>query len=283
MNTLKTGLLMAAITALLMLCGNVIGGQAGLFIALGFAVVMNFGMYWFSDKMVLKMTRAIPLDPAQAPELYAMTERLVQRAGIPMPRLYLIPDPSPNAFATGRNPAHSAVAVNQGLLDLLNRDEVEGVVAHELAHIKNRDTLISTVAATFAGAISALGNMAMFAGMFAGGSEDRPNPIALLVMAIAAPIAATLIQLGISRTREYAADRTAAELVGRPDGLQNALLKLERGAQMVPNHSMTPSTAHMCIVNPLTGRQALGMMAKLFSTHPPISERVRRLEEARSR
>jgi len=273
---------MAAITALLMLCGNVIGGQAGLMIALVMAVVMNVGTYWFSDKLVLRMTRAIPLEPSQAPALYEMTERLSQRAGIPMPKLYLIPDASPNAFATGRNPSHSAVAVNQGLLDLLSQDEVEGVVAHEIAHIRNRDTLISTVAATFAGAIGMLGNMAMFAGMFAGGDQDRPNPLALLVMAIGAPIAATLIQLGISRTREYSADRTAAELVGRPDGLQNALLKLERGSQLVPNHSMSTSTAHMCIVNPLTGRQAMGMMQSLFSTHPPIAERVRRLEETRS-
>lgn len=274
MSNLKTGLLMAAITALLVVTGNAIGGSTGLVLALVMAVVMNMGAYWFSDKIVLAMTRAQPLDERQAPELYRMVERLSERAGIPMPRLYLVPDPSPNAFATGRNPAHGVVAVNQGLLQILDSREVEGVIAHEIAHIKHRDTLTSALVATVAGAIGSLANLAMFAAMFGGRDDDR-NPLVELLAMIFAPLAATLIQLAVSRAREYEADKTAAELVGSPVGLRNALVKLHMGVQQVPGH-IQPTAAHMCIVNPFAGVGS-GLM-KLFSTHPPMEERVRRLD-----
>jgi heat shock protein HtpX len=270
---------MAALTLLVVLLGRMIGGQQGMVLAFLFAIGMNFFSYWFSDKMVLAMTRAQPVEPHEAPELYAMVERLAQRAGLPMPRLFVIPDDTPNAFATGRNPRHAVVAVNRGLLRMLDQPEVEGVVAHELAHIKHRDILISTIAATMAGALTMLAHWAQFAMMFGGfgRSDDEEeggmNPIAALIMIIVAPIAAMLIQFAISRSREYAADEAAGRLTGRPMNLASALLRLEQGVQMLPSHA-SPATAHMYIVNPLRG----GGIATLFSTHPATADRVARLQ-----
>ncbi len=275
LNLLKTGILLTALTLLLIAIGNMLGGQTGLLVALVLAAIMNLGAYWFSDKLVLAMSGAQPISEQEAPELYAMVHRLCQRANLPMPRLYLIPEEQPNAFATGRDPHHAAVGVTQGLLRLMDRQEVEGVIAHELAHIKNRDTLIMAVAATIAGAISYLAHMFYYASLFAGSRDERGgNPIAALAMLILAPIAATIIQLAISRSREYEADRVGAEIAGTPIGLANALRKLELAAQRIPMHHAEPATAHMYIVNPLSGG---GLMA-LFSTHPPVKERIRRLE-----
>lgn len=281
MNTLKVGLLLTALTALLVWLGNFLGGTAGMVIALVLAAVMNLGSFWFSDKLVLKMTRAQPVDRSQAPELHAMVERLSERAGIPVPALYVVPDPSPNAFATGRSPEKGVVAVNQGLLDILDRDEVEGVIAHEIGHIKHRDTLTMAIVATIAGAVMMISNMLQFAAFFGGGNDEEGgvNPLAALAMAMVAPIAAMLIQMGISRAREYEADRLGAEIAGTPLGLRDALLKLHRGVQAVPGH-VPPQTAHLCIVNPFTG---VGGLAALFSTHPPVQERVRRLEALQAR
>jgi heat shock protein HtpX len=273
MNTLKVGILLLAITALFVFIGSLIGGTGGAVIAFGLAVLLNFGTFWFSDKLVLKMTKAQPVTPQEAPELHDMVERMAARAGIPKPSVYIVNDPSPNAFATGRSPSHAAVAVNTGLMNLLNREEVEGVVAHEIAHIKHRDTLTMTVVATIAGAIMVLATFARFAAIFGGGSEDRPNPIVLLLIAIIAPLAATLIQLAISRAREYEADRLGAELAGTPHGLANALLKLEKGSDIVPSEKARPQTAPLYIVNPLRG----GGVMSLFMTHPPIEKRVAKL------
>ncbi len=281
MNTLKVGILLVALTALFIFVGDAIGGRSGAMIAFALALVMNLVSYWFSDKIVLSMYGARPLSPADSPELYRMTERLAERAGIPMPRLYVVPGPQPNAFATGRNPAHSAVAVTEGLLSLLNRDEVEGVIAHEIAHIKHRDTLTMTVVATIAGAVMLLADMARWAMIFGGArSEDREggNPLVFLLVMIVAPIAAMLIQLAISRAREYEADATGARLAGSPDGLANALRKLEQASRMIPMEA-SPSTAHLFIVNPLRGMG--GALMSLFMTHPPIEERIRRLERMR--
>ena len=281
MNTLKVGVLLVALTALFIFVGDAIGGRSGAMIAFALALVMNLISYWFSDKIVLSMYGARPLSPADAPELYRMTERLAERAGIPMPRLYVVPGPQPNAFATGRNPAHSAVAVTEGLVSLLNRDEVEGVIAHEIAHIKHRDTLTMTVVATIAGAVMLLADMARWAMIFGGArSEDREggNPLVFLLVLIVAPIAAMLIQLAISRAREYEADATGARLAGSPDGLANALRKLEQASRMIPMEA-SPSTAHLFIVNPLRGMG--GAVMSLFMTHPPIEERIRRLQQMR--
>jgi heat shock protein HtpX len=239
---------------------------------------MNFVSYWFSDKIVLSMYRAQPVTEAQAPELYGIVRRLSQKAGLPMPKVYVIPDGTPNAFATGRNPEHGVVAVTEGIMRLLAREELEGVIAHELSHIKHRDILTQTVVATIAGAISMLAQMAQWAMIFGGGRRDddeHGSPIAALVMMIVAPIAAMLVQMAISRTREYEADRGGAAMAGNPYGLANALLKLEQGKQLVPMHDPKPATAHMFIVNPLSG----GGLMTLFSTHPPIAERVKRLKE----
>lgn len=274
-NNLKVGLMMAAITALLVVSGNALGGSAGMALALLFSLIMNVGTYWFSDKIVLRMTRAVPLSELDAPGLFEMVRRLSDRAGIPAPRLYLVPDPSPNAFATGRSPSHGVVAVNQGLLDILDRHEVEGVVAHEIAHIKHRDTLTSAIVATMAGAISSIANIAMFSSIFGGGDDEGGNPLTLLLTMLVAPMAAMLIQFGVSRSREFEADKTAAQLTGSPRGLQRALLKLDQGVAEVPT-AMSPSSAHLCIVNPFSG-VGRGVVT-LFSTHPPIEERVRRLE-----
>jgi heat shock protein HtpX len=279
MNTLKTAVLMAGLTALLMAIGYWIGNTSGMVFAFILAAGMNFVSYWYSDKMVLAMTHAQPVGPSEAPQLYAMVERLCQRAGLPLPKLYVIPDPTPNAFATGRNPEHAAVAANEGLLNILDADEVEGVIAHEIAHIKHRDILISTVAATMAGALSMLAQWLSYSLMFSGygRSSDEEgegmNPLAGMVMIILAPIAAMIIQMAISRTREYAADDLGGRLCGHPMSLANALLKLERGVGMLPSQA-NPATAHMYIVNPLHG----GGLASLFSTHPATEERVARLE-----
>lgn len=282
LNTLKVGILLVVMTALIVLIGRVVGGTAGMAIALVLAVLMNFGSYWFSDKIVLKMTGAQPVGPQDAPELYQMTQDLARLANLPMPALYIINDPQPNAFATGRSPNHAAVAVNTGLLDILDRREVAGVVAHELAHIKHRDTLTMTIVASLAGAFMLLVQIAQFSAIFGfGGNSDEEgglNPIALIAMMIVGPIAATLIQMAVSRAREFEADRLAAQLTGSPDGLINALLKLERGASAIPTHSMSPQNAHMCIVNPLRG---IGGLTALFSTHPPIEKRVASLEALR--
>ena len=279
MSNFKVFLMMSGLTALLIFMGHALGGNAGLILMALISGVMNLVTFFYSDKIVIKMTRAQEVDERQAPELFAMTRSLAERANIPMPRLYIVPDMSPNAFATGRSPQHGVVAVNEGLLRMLTWQEVEGVVAHEIAHIKHRDTLTSAIVATIAGTISALANIAMFASWFMprGDDGDGPHPLVLLFMTLVAPIAAMLVQFAVSRAREFEADKTAAQLVGAPDGLQHALRKLERGVMQYPNTAMQPSQAHMCIVNPLSG----GGMLKLFSTHPPIEERVRRLEALR--
>jgi heat shock protein HtpX len=279
MNTLKTVVLLTFLTVLLVFAGGALGGRNGMIIAFLMALVMNFVSYWFSDKIVLAMYKAQPVTEAQAPDLHAMIRRLTQKAGLPMPKVYIIPEEALNAFATGRNPEHGVVAVTEGIMRALDREELEGVIAHELAHIKHRDILTGTIVATIAGAISMLAQMAHWAMLFGGGrrddSDEGGSPIVALVMMIVAPIAAMLVQMAISRTREYEADKGGAAIAGNPYGLANALLKLERGAQIVPMHDAKPATAHMFIMNPLTG----GGLMKLFSTHPPIADRVKRLKE----
>lgn len=276
-NSMKVWLLMAALTVLLVLFGDLIGGRGGAQFFFVIAVAMNFFGYWFSDKIATAMTRSRPVEEHEAPQLYAIISRLAQKAGLPMPRVYVTPSAQPNAFATGRNPQHAAVAVTEGIMRILSQDELEGVLAHEMAHIKNRDILVSSLAATLAGAITMLADIARWGLIFgAGRSSDDDNggagAIGSLLMIILAPIAALLIQLAISRSREYLADETGARIAGRADGLANALLKLERGAQAIPME-VSPSAAHLFIVNPLSGQS----LAQLFSTHPPISERVERL------
>lgn len=277
MNTIKTVGLMALLTALLVYVGGAIGGRAGMVYAFVFAGIMNFVSYWFSHKIVLAMYGARPVTEAQAPELYYIVRTLSQKAGMPMPKVYIIPSETPNAFATGRNPKNGVVAVTEGIMRLLTRDELAGVIAHELAHIRHRDILTGTIVATIAGAISMLAQMAHWALLFGGGRRDDDeggNPFASIIMIIIAPIAAMLVQMAISRTREYEADAGGARLSGSPMSLANALLKLERGSQLIPMDA-NPATAHMFIVNPLSGEG----LTTLFSTHPPISERVRRLKE----
>jgi heat shock protein HtpX len=276
-NTMKTFLLMGLLTVLVVMVGNYFGGQGGMMMAFLFAIVMNFGSYWFSDKIVLRMYKAQQITREDYPDLFQLTEELAQRGGIPMPKLYMIPSDQPNAFATGRNPEHAAVAVTEGITRMLSRDELRGVIGHELAHIKHRDILIGTIAATAAGAISMLANMAQWAMIFGGGSRsnDREggNPIGAIVMMIVAPIAAMMIQMAISRSREFVADEGGAQMAGNPLSLAAALKKLDVRSKQIPMHA-TPATAHMFIVNPLSG----GGFAKLFSTHPPMEERVARLE-----
>ncbi len=275
-NVLKTGFLLAVLTVLVVLIGQAIGGHQGMLIALVMALVMNAVSYWFSDKMVLAMYRAQPVDEAAAPELYAMVRGLATRAQVPMPKVYIIPTDAPNAFATGRNPEHAAVAVTEGIMRILNREELEGVLAHELSHVKNRDTLIMTIAATLAGAITYLSHMAQFAAIFGGSrrdSDERGGGVfGALALAILAPIAAMLVQLAISRAREFHADATGARLAGKPFGLASALEKLDQAAKALPMDA-TPATAHLFIVNPLSG----SMLRSLFSTHPSTEERVARL------
>jgi heat shock protein HtpX len=280
MNTVKTVGLMTFMMVLFVAIGGALGGRGGMAMAIVIATVMNVGMYWFSDKLVLRMYNAQPVTEAQAPELYSIVRTLVQKAGMPMPKVYIImPEETPNAFATGRNPEHAVVAVTQGIMRILSREELTGVIAHELAHIRHRDMLTGTIVATIAGAISMLAQMAQWAMIFGGGSrrdnDEGGSPIVALVMMIVAPIAAMLVQMAISRTREYEADKGGAALSGNPTWLANALLKLERGNQVVPMDDAKPATAHMFIVNPLHG----GGMMGLFSTHPPIAERVKRLNE----
>jgi heat shock protein HtpX len=278
-NRFRTTLLLAALTVLIVWIGRLLGGPQGMAIALVFAVVMNFGSYWFSDKIVLAMYRAQPVDEREAPELYNMVRELAASAGLPMPKVYIIPSETPNAFATGRNPEHAVVAVTEGLLRLLSAHEVRGVLAHELAHIKNRDILIGTIAASLAGAIMFLADMARWAAIFGGfrGNDDEGEGagglIGTLILAIVAPIAAMLIQMAISRSREYLADETGARIAGSPEGLAGALEKLAVASQRIPMVEAKPATAHMFIVNPLSGKS----LVNLFSTHPPIEERIRRL------
>ena len=275
-SVLKTGLLMAAMTALFMVAGQILGGQSGVIIAFGFAIIMNFSAYWYSDKMALAMSKAHEVTAAQAPELHGIVAGLARRAEIPKPRVYIMEDQTPNAFATGRNPDHAAVAVTTGLLNILDRREIEGVIAHELAHIKNRDILISTIAATFAGAISSLATMAQWAMIFGGFSRDDEGEgtgiIGSLLMMFVAPLAASLIQMAISRSREFQADATGAKICGQPQSLASALQKLEQTNRVRPM-DVNPATAQMYIVNPLSG----GTLAGLFATHPPMKERIERL------
>jgi heat shock protein HtpX len=274
-NGLKTALLLGLLSGMLLLIGDLLGGQNGIVIAFIFAAVMNLGSYWFSDKIVLRMYRAQQVGPEHP--LYRLTERLAQRGGLPMPKVYIIPDPSPNAFATGRNPNHAAVAATQGIMQVLTEPELEGVIAHELAHVKHRDILISSVAATIAAAIMMVARMAMYAGMFGGGRSDREggsNPIALIAMIFLAPLAAGLIQAAISRSREFAADAGGASIAGTPYGLADALRKIDAASKRVPMDA-NPATAHMFIVKPFSGQ---GLMS-LFSTHPPTEARIRALLE----
>ncbi|MFC5429301.1 zinc metalloprotease HtpX [Paraburkholderia denitrificans] len=273
-NWVKTAMLMAAITALFIAIGGMVGGQRGMMFAFVVALGMNFFSYWFSDKMVLRMYNAQEVDETTAPQFYRMVRDLSTRAGLPMPRVYLINENAPNAFATGRNPEHAAVAATTGILRVLSEREMRGVMAHELAHVKHRDILISTISATMAGAISALANFAMF---FGGRDENgRPaNPVASIAVALLAPIAGALIQMAISRAREFEADRGGAQISGDPQALASALDKIHRYAQGVPFAAAEehPATAQMMIMNPLSG----GAVANLFSTHPPTEERIRRL------
>ena len=272
-NGLKTALLLGALSGLLLLIGDYFGGQSGLILAFGFAILMNLGSYWFSDKIVLRMYRAQEVGPSHP--LYQMTERLARRANLPMPKVYIIPDQSPNAFATGRNPQHAAVAATEGITRVLSESELEGVIAHELAHVKHRDILISSIAATIAAAIMMFARMAMYAGMFGGGRDEREghsNPIALLAMMILAPVAAMMIQMAISRSREFAADAGAARITGNPYGLADALRKIEAIAKRVPLDA-NPATAHMFIMKPFSGQG----LTSLFSTHPPTEARVQAL------
>jgi heat shock protein HtpX len=272
MGTMKTTLLLATLTGIFLVVGQAVGGRNGMTIALVLAAVMNFASLFWSDKIVLSMYGAKPVGPEEAPELHAIVADIAQKAGIPMPRLYVIPDAALNAFATGRSPSHAAVAATAGILKALNREELTGVLAHELSHVLNRDTLVSTVAATLAGAISHLARLAWF--MPAGRTDDdRGGPMGGLLALILAPVAAMLIQLAVSRSREYGADASGARLVGYPDGLISALRKLDAASARIPMRSADPATAHLFIVNPLSGRALAG----LFSTHPPIAQRIERL------
>ncbi len=276
MNNLKVLILMGGLSVLLVMLGNAWLGQSGAVLFFVISLGMNFFSYYYSDKLVIKMTGARELSASEAPQLHAMIRRLTERAGLPMPKVYVTPSMQPNAFATGRNPQHAAVAVTSGLMQILNQDEIEGVLAHEIGHIKNRDILIGTIAASLAGAISMLANVAQWGAMFGGlgrnDDEGGGGLIGVLAMAIVAPIAAMIIQMSISRSREYHADATGARLCGNPRGLASALLKLEASSQRIPME-VSPSAAHMFIVNPLSGFN----LASLFSTHPATAERVKRL------
>jgi heat shock protein HtpX len=274
-NSIKTALLLGALTGLLMLIGGLIGGRGGVFIAFLFAIILNFGSYWFSDKIVLRMYKAQEVSESSAPDLYNIVRNLALKAGLPMPRIFIIPQETPNAFATGRNEEHAVVAVTEGIMRILNKEELEGVISHELSHIKNRDMLIGSIAATLAGAIVMIAHMAQWAAIFGGGrsdDEDSGGIIGLIAMAILAPLAATIIQMAISRSREYLADAGGAKITKNPYGLASALEKLTKASQIVPMNA-NPSTAHLFIVNPLTGRSLMN----LFSTHPPLEERIARL------
>jgi len=281
-NRMRTTLLLAAMTVFLVFLGNLLGGRQGMIFALILAAGMNFFSYWFSDKIVLRMYRAHEVSADQAPEIYQIVQTLTQRAGLPMPRIFVIPKDAPNAFATGRNPEHAVVAVTKGLLQIMDRDEIMGVLAHELAHVKNRDILIGSIAATLAGAIMMIANMARWAAIFGrsgqGSGDSRGmGGIGMLLMSILAPFGAMVIQMAISRSREYLADATGAQFAGEPEGLARALEKLGAYSHRIPMNA-SPATAHMFIVNPLSG----GNMMRLFSTHPPLEERIARLRGMRS-
>ena len=273
MSAMKTTLLLGALTGLFLMVGQSLGGRGGMTIALVLAAVMNVAALFWSDKIVLSMYKARPVTPAEAPEMHAIVEKIAMKAGIPMPRLYVIPDPALNAFATGRSPSHAAVAATEGILRALNREELEGVLAHEISHVLNRDTLISTVAATLAGAISHLAHFAYFMPVGRSDDDDGAGPVGGLLTLFLAPFAAMLIQFAVSRSREYGADATGARLVGYPDGLIGALKKLHAASARVPMRSADPATAHLFIVSPLSGRALAG----LFSTHPPVEQRIERL------
>jgi heat shock protein HtpX len=277
MNRFKTTLLLSLLTMLMVFMGSAIGGRSGMLIAFVMALGMNFFSYWFSDKIVLKMYGAQEIQEHDNPAFYGIVRRLAIQAGLPMPKVYIIPSESPNAFATGRNPEHAAVAATEGVLRILSPEELEGVMAHELAHVQNRDILISTIAATFAGAISMLGSMLQWGAMFGtgrGDDDEGGGVVGSLAMAIIAPIAAMLIQMAVSRSREYLADEAGAKICGRPLSLASALRKLHDASQMMPMQEARPASAHMFIVNPLTS----GALMNLFSTHPPMEERIARLE-----
>jgi len=277
MNNIKTLVLLVSLTLILVWAGGALGGKQGMTMALIFALAINFFTYWFSDKIVLKMYGAREVTEAQAPDLYRIVRSLAHRAELPMPKVYIIDEGQPNAFATGRNPKHAAVAVTTGIMRILSEDELQGVIGHELAHVKHRDILISTIAATIAGAISYLAQMAQWAMIFGGhrgDDEEGGSPVAALVMMIVGPIAAMIVQMAISRSREYAADDGGAHIAGNPRSLAGALRKLHMASQKIPMVHANPATSHMFIVNPLSG----GGILKLFSTHPPIEERIARLE-----
>jgi heat shock protein HtpX len=277
MNAIKTAFFLGLLSALLLVIGGALGGRGGVIIALGLAAAMNFFSYWFSDKIVLAMHRAQPVTREQAPQLYAALERLTGPTGTPMPRVYILPEEAPNAFATGRNPEHAAVAVTAGLMRLLDAEELEGVLAHELSHVKNRDILIGSVAATIASAVMVLASMARFAAIFGSGrgGDDREgaSPFALLATALFAPIAATLIQMAVSRSREYQADQSGAGMTHNPYALARALQKLENQSRRIPMQTAAPASNHLLIVKPSSGASLMN----LFSTHPPIQERIKRL------
>jgi heat shock protein HtpX len=278
MNRIKSVMLLATLTALILWVGQALGGQSGLMLALIFAAVMNFGAYWWSDQIVLRMYGAQEVSRTQVPELWSMVSELAQRANLPMPRLYIIPEQAPNAFATGRNPEHAAVAVTAGLLDMMDRQELAGVLAHELSHVKHRDTLIMTIAGSLAGAMSMIANMAMFRAFFGAGfgddDDEGASAIGGLIGVLIAPLAASLIQMAISRSREFMADEEGAALTRQPLALARALSKLEAWKQRLPMHAGSPATAHLFIVNPFTG----GGLSNLFSTHPSTQERIERLQ-----
>ncbi len=281
-NWAKTTLLLGLMTALIVFIGGLFGGKQGMIVAFVLAMGMNFFSYWYSDKIVLRMYKATEVNPQDFPTLFQTVNRLAQNAGLPMPRVYIIPDDAPNAFATGRDPEHAVIAVTEGLLRTMNNEEATGVLAHEMSHIKNRDILIGSIAATMAGAIMILATMARWSAFFGGGSQDEEGGgggmgmIGLIAMSILAPVAAMLIQMAISRSREYLADATGAQIAGNPEGLANALGKLGAYAKQIPMKAQ-PATAHMFIVNPLSGRK----MANLFSTHPPLEDRIARLRGGR--
>ncbi len=277
MNGFKTAILMTVMMVLFILVGNLIGGESGMMVAFLISLVMNFGSYWFSDKIVLKMYRAHEVTREQYPQLYDSVESLAMKAELPMPKVYVMENPTPNAFATGRNPHHSAIAVTTGILSLLKKDELEGVISHELTHVKNRDILVGTIAATLVGTITFIARMAGWAAMFSGGrnERDRGNVFSDLALIIIAPIAAMLIQMAISRSREFMADEGGAQISGEPLALASALNKLQQGNKLIPMTNAGTSSSHMFIVNPLSGKSLM----KLFSTHPPIEERIARLQE----
>jgi len=275
MNTIKTFLLMSAMMILFLLVGDLLGGRSGLMFAFIFSLAMNFGSYWFSDKIVLTMYRAREVNREEYPRLHAIVERLAQRASLPKPKIYVMNNPTPNAFATGRNPRHAAVAVTTGIMEMLNEEELEGVLSHELTHIKHRDILIGTIAATLVGTITFIARMAGWAMIFGGRDDEDGNGIANLILIILAPVIALLLQLAVSRSREFAADAGGAEISGKPLALASALEKLEYANKRIPMRNAGPSSAHMFIVNPLRA----GTIAKLFSTHPPTEERIFRLRE----